>query len=110
MIKTLDFIIIFKIKIKFSIIEDYMNIVVKGIIKYVDDNNMFKTSASFIEQNNLKEPMIEEFKKYYTKADEATINEIFYNQNNLKKVLLLNLHNILNYLLYFEHYIHLKDL
>ena len=70
-------------KIKFSIIEDYMNIVVKGIIKYVDDNNMFKTSASFIEQNNLKEPMIEEFKKYYTKADEATINEIFYNQNNL---------------------------
>jgi hypothetical protein len=70
-------------KIKFGIIEDYMNIVIKGIIKYVDDNNMFKTSASFIEQNNLKEPMIEEFKKYYTKVDEATINEIFYNQNNL---------------------------
>lgn len=69
-------------KIKFSIIEDYMNIVVKGITKYIDDNNMFKTSASFIEQNNLKEPMIEEFKKYYTKVDDATINEIFYNQNN----------------------------
>lgn len=60
-----------------------MNIVVKGITKYIDDNNMFKTSASFIEQNNLKEPMIEEFKKYYTKVDEVTINEIFYNQNNL---------------------------
>lgn len=69
-------------KIKFSIIEDYMNIVVKGITKYIDDNNMYKTSASFIEQNNLKEPMIEEFKKYYTKVDEATINEIFYNQTN----------------------------
>lgn len=87
-------------RLKFDTISEFQSKILDELSKYINENNMYKTSADFIAGSGVLDKMVQEFREFYSNTDDDTIFKIFYSDellNNEEKEMYLQAFKIFMY-------------